>query len=112
LVSTRHESGNVLISVEDMGPAIAPALLPRMFELNVETREGTSQLEMAACEALVQRRLRGRIHGENRPSGGVAVRVRLRPVQLLVTCSTTVGGGYDASQEHHANGTGYGRPGE
>jgi signal transduction histidine kinase len=79
-VSTQRDGDAVLISVEDTGPPIPPALLPRMFELAVETREGTSQLEMAACEALVQRRLRGRIQGENRLGGGVVVRVRLRPI--------------------------------
>jgi signal transduction histidine kinase len=78
-VSTQPDTDAVLVAVEDNGPPIPPPLLPRMFELNVETREGANQLEMAACEALVQRRLRGRIQGENR-LGGVAVRVRLRTV--------------------------------
>ena len=80
VVSTQRDRDTVVISVEDNGPPIPTQLLPRMFELAVETREGTSQLEMAACEALVQRRLRGRIQGENRLGGGVAIRVRLRAV--------------------------------
>jgi len=79
-VSTERHGDAVLISVEDNGPSLPEAVLPRMFELAVETREGANQLELAACEALVQRRLRGRIHAENRPAGGVAVRVQLRPV--------------------------------
>jgi signal transduction histidine kinase len=80
LVSTARHDGTVLMSVEDNGPSLPESLLPRMFELSVETREGANQLELAACEALVQRRLRGRIHAENRPAGGLAIRVQLRPV--------------------------------
>jgi signal transduction histidine kinase len=74
-----HRDGNaVVLSVEDTGPSLAPLLLPRMFELSAENRERVSPLELATCEALVQRRLRGEIRAEDRPGGGVVVRVRLR----------------------------------
>jgi signal transduction histidine kinase len=80
LVSTRAEGHAVELSVEDTGPPVPPALLARMFEPSAETREGASSLELAACEALVQRRLRGEIQAENSPAGGALVRVRLRSV--------------------------------
>jgi len=78
-VSTRADGNAVELSVEDTGPPIPAALLPRMFEPSAESREGASSLELAACEALVQRRLRGEIRAENSPAG-TAVSVRLRSV--------------------------------
>src|SRR5262249_33102696 len=68
-VSTRADGNAVELSVEDTGPPIPAALLPRMFEPSAESREGASSLELAACEALVQRRLRGEIRAENSPAG-------------------------------------------
>ena len=55
-------------------------VLQRMFEPGIESRNGLAQLELAACEGLVLRRLRGQIRGENRPGGGVAIHVRFRSV--------------------------------
>jgi signal transduction histidine kinase len=79
-VATRAEGNAVELSFDDTGPPIPAAALPRMFEPSAESREGASSLELAACEALVQRRLRGEIQAENRPEGGARVRVRLRAV--------------------------------
>jgi two-component system, NtrC family, C4-dicarboxylate transport sensor histidine kinase DctB len=79
-VRTEAAAGKVVLRVEDSGPAIAPELLPRLFEPEVVGRPGTEALELAACKGLV-RRLQGKILGENRPGGGVAVIVELTAKQ-------------------------------
>jgi signal transduction histidine kinase len=80
LIRTEAASGNVTLQVNDTGPAIAPELLPRLFDPSVACRDGTNSLELAACKSLVKR-LKGRIHGANRPGGGVSI-----PVDLPATC--------------------------
>jgi hypothetical protein len=51
-------------------------LLARLFEPEVEARQGTCPLEMSACSALA-RRLDGRIDARARPGGGVAILVKM-----------------------------------
>jgi signal transduction histidine kinase len=75
-VRTERADGWALLHVEDRGPAVDPGLLPRFFEPGPAVRPGTNSLELAACKTLV-RRLQGKIQGENRPDGGLAVRVEL-----------------------------------
>jgi signal transduction histidine kinase len=76
---TQAEGGEVLLRVEDSGPAVDPDLLSQYFEPLVSVREGPNRLELAACKTLAHRRLQGAIHAENRPEGGVAVVLTLRP---------------------------------
>jgi signal transduction histidine kinase len=76
LIRTEAAAGNVSLQVNDSGPAIAPELLPRLFDPSVACRDGTNSLELAACKSLVKR-LKGKIHGMNRPGGGVSIQVDL-----------------------------------
>lgn len=79
LIRTEMSEGQVVLRVEDSGPAIDADLLPQVFEPLVAAREGPNRLEMATCKTLAQRRLQGNIHAENRPEGGVAIVVSLKP---------------------------------
>jgi signal transduction histidine kinase len=76
IVRTQRNAGWAALHLEDNGPGIPPDLLPRLFEPEVVCRPGTESLELAACKGLV-RRLQGKIHGENRPEGGVVIVVEL-----------------------------------
>jgi signal transduction histidine kinase len=73
---TEAAADKVVLRVEDTGPAVAAETLHRLFEPGHAGREGTSSLELAACERLA-RRLRGRIWGESRAEGGLVVTVEL-----------------------------------
>jgi two-component system, NtrC family, sensor kinase len=80
-VTVRTGNGNdgVLLAVEDTGPGVDAAKLPEFFDPLTPARPGTSALELAACETMVRRRLRGRVEPENRPGGGLVVSVWLKP---------------------------------
>ena len=71
IVRTAREAGKVILRVEDAGPAIAPEVLPHLFEPAAAGREGTSALELAACKTLA-RRLQGVLRAENLDKGGAA----------------------------------------
>jgi C4-dicarboxylate-specific signal transduction histidine kinase len=78
-VQTQAADGKVLLRVEDNGPPVEPARLAEFFEPTVALREGANRLELATAKTLAYRRLQGAIQAENRPEGGVAVTVTLRP---------------------------------
>jgi signal transduction histidine kinase len=78
-VRTAQAEGKVVLRVEDNGPAVAPDMLLQVFEPLLSVREGPNRLELATCKTLAHRRLQGGIHAENRPEGGLAVVVTLRP---------------------------------
>jgi signal transduction histidine kinase len=77
-VRTGPAGEKVRLRVEDNGPAVAPEELPRLFDPSAVTRPGVGGLGLAACKGIV-RRLGGKIQGESRPGGGVAVVVELTP---------------------------------
>jgi signal transduction histidine kinase len=79
LVRTQVVDGKVVLHVEDNGPPVEPARLAEFFEPGVSVREGANRLELATARTLAYRRLQGAIQAENRPEGGVAVTVTLRP---------------------------------
>jgi signal transduction histidine kinase len=81
LVTVRTAPGpdHVLLRVEDTGRPLHPEAVGRLFDSSVVGRPGSHRLELAACESLVRRRLQGTIQAENRPEGGAAISVRLRP---------------------------------
>jgi signal transduction histidine kinase len=75
-IRTVVSDSQVLFGVEDTGPNIDPALLPRIFEPSVVSRAGANSLELAACKGLVAN-LDGRIQAQNLPQRGVAICVEL-----------------------------------
>jgi signal transduction histidine kinase len=78
-VRTGTADGKVVLQVEDNGPPALPARLAEFFEPSVILREGANRLELATCKTLAHRRMQGTIQAANRPEGGVAVTVTLRP---------------------------------
>ncbi len=80
-VQTELGPGQVLLSVEDQGPAIEADLLERVFEPFTSVRGGVvpgsevDELRLAACKVLA-RRQKGVITAANGPEGGVAIAVR------------------------------------
>jgi signal transduction histidine kinase len=76
ILQTEAAEGQALVRIEDSGPALTPEQLARAFEPSASVRSGTNVLELAACRSLA-RRLSARLECVNRPSGGVAVTVRL-----------------------------------
>ena len=71
IVRTARGDRKATLRVEDAGPAIAPEVLPHLFEPAAAGREGTSALELAACKTLA-RRLQGVLRAENLDKGGAA----------------------------------------
>jgi len=70
-------AGGVEISVQDTGPGIAPADLPRIFDAGFSTRPGSSGLGLAVCRKIVEQH-GGAISAESRPGHGAAFRLHLR----------------------------------
>src|SRR5207245_1380579 len=69
---TLRSTGGVQLVVEDAGPDVPEALLPRLFEPGNECREGMCCLELAACRTLI-RRLRGGVEAGLRSGGGLVI---------------------------------------
>jgi two-component system sensor histidine kinase KdpD len=80
-ISGLSEHGNLLLSVEDEGPGIAPDELPHIFEMffqhygRQDGRIGRG-LGLYFCQLVVQAH-HGRIHAANRPNGGAIFTVEL-----------------------------------
>jgi C4-dicarboxylate-specific signal transduction histidine kinase len=75
-IRTERSHDKALLRIEDGGPTISPAQLAQIFEPHIICREGTSSLELAACQSLV-RGLRGSIRAELSPGNGVSIAVSL-----------------------------------
>ena len=78
IVTSAPEEGNVVITVEDDGIGIPPALLPRLFDPFVTTKEdgkGTG-LGLAICRSIIDRH-RGKIEVKSEVGRGTAFTIRL-----------------------------------
>lgn len=77
-VDVREDASDVVISVTDSGPGIAPEVRERLFEPFVTTKpsgKGTG-LGLAVCHSIVER-AGGTIHAESPDGGGARFVVRL-----------------------------------
>jgi signal transduction histidine kinase len=72
----RHLGGEVLLSVSDTGPGIAPEDLPRVFEPYFTTKAGGTGLGLAIAERIVSEH-GGRVEVESHPGQGATFTVRL-----------------------------------
>jgi two-component system NtrC family sensor kinase len=78
IVTSAPEADNVVITVEDDGIGIPPALLPRLFDPFVTTKEdgkGTG-LGLAICRSIIDRH-RGKIEVKSEVGRGTAFTIRL-----------------------------------
>lgn len=75
LVRSEPSESGCLLAVEDAGPTPTSAELLDLFDPDVQLREETTPLELAACHGLVRRR-GGTVSAEERP-GGVRICVTL-----------------------------------
>jgi signal transduction histidine kinase len=76
VIRTEAAGGKVRCHIEDTGPDVPPEVLLRLFEPGSTGREGTNNLELAACKAIL-RPLQGKVEAANRPEGGLTVTVDL-----------------------------------
>lgn len=79
-VRTSAKENKVLLRVEDAGPAIDAAQLPKAFEPFHVVRPGGDEAGLAIAHTLA-RHLHGSMRAENRPEGGVAVVVEFSPAR-------------------------------
>ena len=64
-----HNGDGVELTVEDSGPGIAPAVLPRLFTLFASTKPTGTGLGLSICQRVLQEH-GGTITAQNRPEGG------------------------------------------
>jgi signal transduction histidine kinase len=72
ILRTEVGTDKVLFTLEDRGLTLAASLLATLFEADAKSPDGGSNLELAACKALV-RRHQGRIHARAGDAGGIIV---------------------------------------
>jgi signal transduction histidine kinase len=75
-LEARSDAGDVLFTVDDSGPGIAPELRPRLFEPFYTTKPSGSGLGLAIVHAIVTQH-GGAIHVDSSPLGGARFTVRL-----------------------------------
>ena len=74
-IRTEQDDQHVVFCIEDGGPTVPPAALPRYFDPGAPQRPGVHGLELAACRSIVTR-TGGRITASNLRERGLAVQVR------------------------------------
>lgn len=75
-VSLREVGDEVVLTVADTGPGIAPEVLSQLFQSFVTTKPGHAGLGLAAAHASLKH-FGGRIEGRNKPDGGAVFEVTL-----------------------------------
>jgi signal transduction histidine kinase len=78
-VRTAAAEKAIRLTVTDQGLSVGAEELGKLFEATSIGREGTRELELAACKSLA-RRLHGKIQAESGPEGGVEMTLELPAV--------------------------------
>jgi signal transduction histidine kinase len=76
LLTAWHEDSRIRVTVEDNGPGVPPAILPRLFDPYFSAKSGGTGLGLAIAKKIVEEH-GGTIGAENRPAGGLRVRFDL-----------------------------------
>jgi len=71
-LSARRDGDRIRVSVEDDGPGVAPAILPRLFEPYFSARSGGTGLGLAIVKKILEEH-GGSISAHNRKEGGFRV---------------------------------------
>jgi PAS domain S-box-containing protein len=71
-----YDNDNVMVTVADNGPGIAPDKLPHIFESFFTTKRGGTGIGLAIAKSIIEIH-KGRIWAENRSTGGTAVHFTL-----------------------------------
>jgi nitrogen fixation/metabolism regulation signal transduction histidine kinase len=75
-LSAARSGKRIAVSVEDDGPGVAPAILPRLFDPYFSAKSGGTGLGLAIAKKIVEEH-GGAIAAENRPPSGLRVRFDL-----------------------------------
>ena len=66
----------VVVTVDDSGPGLEPGTLEKVFQPFFTTRPEGIGMGLAICMSIIEAHC-GRISAENRPEGGVRIRIEL-----------------------------------
>jgi len=75
-VSARREGNEILLSVRDNGPGIAPDIAPRLFEPFITSKPDGMGMGLNICRTIIEAH-GGRIRSESTPDGGAAFHIHL-----------------------------------
>jgi signal transduction histidine kinase len=75
-VTARRLDSRVCVTVEDSGPGVDPAILPRLFDPYFSAKSGGTGLGLAIAKRIIEEH-GGSISAENREQGGFCVRFEL-----------------------------------
>jgi len=75
--SAMHGDQEVLVSVEDRGPGIAPEIAQRLFEPFFSTKPEGTGMGLAICRSIVEAH-DGRLWAENSARGGAILQFTVR----------------------------------
>ena len=78
--SAKHGDQEVLVSVEDRGPGIAPEIAQRLFEPFFSTKPEGTGMGLAICRSIIEAH-DGRLWAENSPHGGAIFQFTVRAQQ-------------------------------
>jgi nitrogen fixation/metabolism regulation signal transduction histidine kinase len=75
-LTARREDSRILVAIEDDGPGVPPAILPRLFDPYFSAKSGGTGLGLAIAKKIIEEH-GGTISAENRREGGFRVTFHL-----------------------------------
>jgi signal transduction histidine kinase len=75
-LTARREDSRILVAIEDDGPGVPPAILPRLFDPYFSAKSGGTGLGLAIAKKIIEEH-GGTISAENRQEGGFRVTFHL-----------------------------------
>jgi len=71
-LNARRKDSRIIVTIEDTGPGVPPAILPRLFDPYFSAKSGGTGLGLAIAKKIVEEH-GGTISAENRREGGLRV---------------------------------------